>query len=96
MAEFPKVKQGVAVPASAEDLRRDRRGHTNPNLHRRVNPQEPDVAENALDQEVAPRDYQFAIEHVYSYRTTTLNTHDEDSEDPTKDPETGKVLSEIP
>lgn len=96
MAEFPKVKQGVAVPASAEDLLRDRRGHTNPNLHRRVNPQEPDVAENALDQEVAPRDYQFAIEHVYSYRTTTLNTHDEDSEDPTKDLETGKVLSEIP
>lgn len=96
MAEFPEVGQGPAVVASPEDIARDEHGHTNPNLHRRIDPQEPSVPENPLDRELAPREYELAIGGVYSYRTTTMITHDEDSEDPTADPETGKVLSEIP
>lgn len=76
---IPVVGQGPAVPASEDDLARDELGFTNPNLHRRVDPQEPPIAEDARDQEVAPRGYQLNIQGVRSYRTTQINVHDEES-----------------
>lgn len=94
--KFPKPGEGPGTEASAEDLIRDRRGHTNPNLHRRIDPQEPTEEANKLNQECSKRDYQFAIEHTYSFRTTTINTHDENSEEYIKDPTTGKIITEIP
>ena len=36
--EFPTTAHGVAVPASEEDLAQDAHGLTNPNLHRRIDP----------------------------------------------------------
>lgn len=76
-----------------EAYKKDQLGFTHPNLHRRVDPQQPPTPEDPnydpddpesvnrayLNQEVAPRDYAFAIEGVHSYRTTTYNTHDEES-----------------
>ena len=94
--KFPKPGEGPGTVASSEDLIRDANGHTNPNLHRRIDPQEPSDEANKLNQESAPRGYEFSIEHTYSYRTTTINTHDEDSEAYIEDPETGKIITEIP
>lgn len=70
----PTIGQGPAVPADALELERDAVGFTNPNLHRRIDPQPPTDA-----YEVAPRDYMLGIYDVYSYRTTQINTHDEES-----------------
>lgn len=91
---------------------KDEYGYTHPNLHRRVDPQDPTTEESSSDtkdmefpeltievptyerrkntkvnnyQEIAPRDYEIQIQHVHSYRTTTMNTHDENS-----------ITSEIP
>lgn len=74
--EFPKTAHGTAVPASEEDLQRDEHGFTNPNLHRRVDPQQP-----APDSgEVAPRSYMLGVyDGLHSYRTETIYTHDEES-----------------
>lgn len=73
---IPSVGQGPARPADAEDIQRDDNGFTNPNLHRRINPQEP-----APDSgEVAPRGYELGIYSTDSYRTVFINTHDEESE----------------
>ena len=77
----PLVGQGSAKLANDEDLQRDNIGFTNPNLHRRVDPQPPESDSD----EVAPRDYMFAIQSTDSYRTTEIITHDEES-----------VTSEIP
>ena len=73
---FPKTGQGPAKLASAEDLARDELGYTHPNLHRRIDPQQPEES----SQEYKPRDYSIGISNVNSYRTTTINTHNEDSE----------------
>lgn len=78
---YPVIGQGPAKKASDKDLARDELGYTNPNLHRRVDPQEPKKADNPLNQEVAPRDYQLDIQNVHSYRTTKINVHDEESTD---------------
>ena len=68
-------------------------GFTSPNLHRRVDPQEPPKPEDPnydpddpdsvdrsyLNQEIKPRDYELSVQGVHSYRTTTYNVHDEES-----------------
>lgn len=74
--EFPKTAQGVAVPANMSDLQKDQHGFTNPDLHRRVDPQPP-----APDSgEVAPREYMIGVyDGLHSYRTVTIVTHDEES-----------------
>ena len=74
---FPKTGQGPAKVANEEDLIRDAQGFTHPNLHRRIDPQQP--SDGSV--EYKPRDYSIGISNVYSYRTTKINTHDEDSED---------------
>jgi len=81
--QYPVIGQGPARPADSDDLARDELGFTHPNLHRRImNPgQDPQRAENPLNQEIAPRNYKLQIQNVHSYRTTQLNVHDEDSID---------------
>lgn len=68
-------------------------GYTNPNLHRRVDPQKPpeptdpnydptdpkSVDRSYLNQELEPRKYNLEIHGVHSYRTTTYTVHDEES-----------------
>lgn len=78
---YPIMGQGPSKQASTDDLARDELGFTNPNLHRRVDPKDPPIADNPLNQEVAPRGYQLQIQNVHSYRTTTINVHDEESID---------------
>ena len=74
--EFPKTAQGVAVPADAEALQKDAHGFTNPNLHRRIDPQQPAPGSG----EVAPKDYIIGVyDGLHSYRTEIINTHDEES-----------------
>lgn len=63
-----------ARKATDEDLQRDEYGYTHPNLHRRIDPQQPDTNETG---EVAPRDYRLEILGVNSYRTTTKHFHDD-------------------
>lgn len=63
-----------ARPADAEDLANDAYGYTHPNLHRRIDPQEPDTSKSG---EVLPRDYELSIQGVNSYRTTTTHFHDD-------------------
>lgn len=77
--QYPVLGQGPATPATEEDLERDELGFTNPNLHRRVDPQDPPTADDPRNQEIAPRDYTLGIQNVHSYRTTTINVHDEES-----------------
>ena len=73
--EFPQTAHGVAVPLSVEDEQRDEHGFTNPNLHRRVDPQNPSSAE-----EVAPRQYVLGVyDGIHSFRTEIISTHDEES-----------------
>lgn len=82
---YPTIGQGPATLADEDDLARDALGFTNPNLHRRIDPHDPPVAEDPLNQEALPRSYNLQIQNVHSYRTTHINTHDEES-----------VTSEIP
>ena len=70
-------------------------GFTNPNLHRRVDPQEPpeptdpnydptdpkSVDRSYLNKEIEPRQYELEIMGVHSYRTTTKIVHSEESID---------------
>lgn len=79
--QYPMIGQGPAKLADADDLARDALGFTNPNLHRRVDPKEPPIAEDPRNQEVAPREYQLNIQGLRSYRTTTINVHNEESID---------------
>ena len=72
---------------------KDDLGFTNPNLHRRVDPQAPpdptdpnydptdptSVDRAYLNKEIAPRDYDLTLQGVNSYRTTTYNVHNEES-----------------
>lgn len=73
---FPKVGQGPAVIASAEDLQKEEIGFTHPNLHRRIDPQAP--AEGS--EELKPRDYKLGIYGVNSYRTTAIHCQDDESD----------------
>lgn len=75
--EFPKTsQQGTATLLTEEDQARDDLGFTNPNLHRRIDPQGPPED----SEEKLPRDYILAVKSVYSYRQTTINYHDEDDD----------------
>ena len=78
--KYMPVKQGPSTPADAEALVKDALGFTNPYLHRRIDPQPPSNPE-----EYASREYMLSIANLQSYRTTKINTHDEES-----------VTSEIP
>lgn len=72
---LPLEGQGPAVPANQEDLDKDEHGYTNPNLHRRIDPQPPTTS-----YEVAPKSYKLFIGGKNSHRTTETFVHDEDSE----------------
>lgn len=72
--ERPMMGQGPAKVASAEDEARQEVGFTNPNLHRIVDPQDPQD-----ELEVRPRDYILSIQGYDSYRTTEVFYHDEES-----------------
>lgn len=82
---------GTIVDQVAYD--KDVIGFTDPNLHRRIDPQDPPEPEDPnydpkdpksvnrayLNQEISPRSYDINIHGVHSYRTTTIHTHDEES-----------------
>ena len=75
--DFPKIAEGLIQPASQEDLARDAHGFTNPNLHRRVDIQEPSPESG----ETAPRDYLIGVfDQTNSTRLTEIHYHDEESE----------------
>lgn len=74
--KFPNVPQGRSKLATEEDIVKDVNGITNPNLHRRVDAAEPEKDSD----EYKPRDYSFTVHNLNSYRTTTINHHDEESE----------------
>lgn len=74
MIRFPKTADGVAVPATEEDIERDQIGYTTPNLHRRVDPSHPDT-------EVRDRKYTLGVyDGIHSMRTVEQFFHDEESE----------------
>ena len=75
--EFPKTGQGIMKPVSPTDLQNDQIGFTHPNLHRRLDIQPLE----AISSEQLPREYTIGIAELDSYRATTFNYHDEDSED---------------
>lgn len=78
---FIRMGQGPAILADEDDLERDALGFTNPNLHQRVEPHEPAIADDPRNQEIAPRSYQLGIEGVRAYQTTQLYVHNEESID---------------
>ena len=61
------------VEAGSIEEQRDAVGYTNPNLHRRIDPQEPSAPA------VSPNTYKLSIQNNDSYRLTQVATHDEDS-----------------
>ena len=67
--------QGPWKPAEDEDISKDNLGYTHPNLHRRLDIQQP-----TDPKELLPREYQVGIYGRDSYRTTTIYMHDEDDE----------------
>ena len=73
--DIKRMGNGPWKEASDEDVAKDEKGFTMPNLHRRLYPQQP-----TSSYEVAPREYQIGVYEKDSYRTTTINTHDEESE----------------
>ncbi len=73
MPDFPKTAQGIAKPATEEDIARDEIGYTTPNLHRRVDPKQ-------HEGEIAERKYTLGIyDGLHSIRTVETFTHDEES-----------------
>lgn len=104
MSEQFQIAQGYAKPATAEDLVRDAEGITNPNLHRRIDPELGIATEDYLlattdnyylattDGEVLVipvqitdgegTTYTLFVSGVNSYRATSYNIQDENSEIP--------------
>lgn len=69
------MAQGPATtPLTVDEQAKDDIGYTNPNLHRRVDPQQPTDPDK-----VKPDSYQLGIYGTNSYRTTTTYYHDEES-----------------
>lgn len=68
------MAQGPAHIATSEEIALDDHGLTNPNLHRRIDPQPP-----TDPTELKPRDYMLAVHGYNSYRTITQYLHDEES-----------------
>lgn len=75
--DFIRMGQGPATKIESNSLEstKDEFGYTQPNLHRRVDPQEPND-----DTETSPREYKLGVYGLDSYRTTEINYHDEESE----------------
>lgn len=68
------MAQGPAHIATSDEIALDNHGLTNPNLHRRIDPQQP---EDPV--EIKPRSYILSVNGYNSYRTTTKYIHDEES-----------------
>ena len=67
--DIRRMGNGPWKEASDEDIAKDNKGFTMPNLHRRLDPQKP-----TSSYEVAPREYQIGIyENKYLYGTTYLS-----------------------
>ncbi len=78
MADNPyyiEYGQGPAKPADSKDQELDEYGLTNPNLHRRT-----DILDPPQSPEIVPRQYQFGIYGVHSYKYRRITIHDEESE----------------
>lgn len=74
----PTMASGNMKPLSDEDQARDDLGFTNPNLHRRIDPSQPEG-------EYAPRDYSLFVNGTNSYRLTESYDY-EDEENPDEIP----------
>lgn len=76
MPEFPTMSQGPGhfIPDSGEEMDKDQLGFTNPNLHRRIDPQP-----YFLDGRSVENSYTISIYGHNSYRTTSVPLHDEES-----------------
>ena len=72
-SSFVSITQGPAEIADEESLKKDKRGITHPNLHRRIE------TDKVVGEEVSPREYKLAIHGVDSYRLTRTFVHDEES-----------------
>ncbi len=73
MDNFPKTAQGVATPATEEDIALDEFGYTHPDLHRRIDP-------TAGEGQVADRRYTIGVyDGIHSTRTVEEFYHDEES-----------------
>ena len=72
-----KTAQGVATtPLTPEEQAKDDLGFTHPNLHRRIDAQDPPEG----SKEVQPRKYTLGVyDGINSYRTTQIFYHDEES-----------------
>lgn len=68
-----QMAQGNAVPLTEEDQQRDDVGFTNPNLHRRVDPQ-------PVEGEYQLREYDLFVNGTDSYRTTESFLRDENDD----------------
>lgn len=65
-----KMAQGIAKPATPEDIEKEATGFTNPNLHRRV----VDPEDRTSDKE-----YELSVYGVNTILTVFESFHDEDS-----------------
>lgn len=76
--KFVRMGQGPAklIESGSDEDKKDTHGFTQPNLHRRVDPKEP----NSKSNEVSPKEYELGVYGFDSYRTTKINYHDEESE----------------
>lgn len=69
--------QGPATKIDEHSIAKEKDdfGITQPNLHRRIDPKDP--PESSL--ETSRRSYELTVSGSYSYRTTQINYHDEES-----------------
>lgn len=74
---LPTMTQGPGhyVEDPSEELTKDTIGFTGPNLHRRIDPQQPPESSPCL----SPNSYSLGIYGMDSYRTVTEYVHDENS-----------------
>lgn len=79
MAEYKiddfKTAQGIAKPVTPEEKAKDELGYTHPNLHTRIDPQQP-----TDPKEVRPKEYMLGVyDGINLYRTVQTSYHDEES-----------------
>ena len=68
--------RGVAKPLTPEEQAKDEFGFTHPNLHRRIDPRDPEEG----SKEVRPKAYTVGVyDGINSYRTVQSFYHDEES-----------------
>lgn len=70
---FANKQSPKLIEAGSIEEERDEIGYTNPNLHRRIDPQ------TQTSPILSPNTYSFTIQNNQSYRLTHIHTHDEDS-----------------